>query len=108
MVQDVYSKTGEYVDFLKTYCAVGPPNDGCKEHKAVPSLVKTEKDLVKLNVNQVRKRLLQQWGSFWDSSSTIRLEKTPEVTFSRLVHMICIIYTFTHHLLYLILMCFMT
>jgi len=81
MVQDVYSKTGEYVDLLKTYCAVGPPNDGCKEHKAVPFLVKTEKDLVKLNVNQVRERLLQQWGSFWDSSSTIRLEKTPENVF---------------------------
>ena len=84
MVQDVYSDTGKYVDFLKTYCAVGPPNDGCKEHKAVPSLVKTEKDLVGLNVNQVRKRLTQQWGSFWDASSNIRLEKTPEVTLQRL------------------------
>lgn len=102
MVQDVYSDTGKYVDFLKTYCAVGSPNDGCKELKAVPSLVKTEKDLAKLNVNEVRKRLLQQWGSFWDTSSTIRFEKTPEVTFFVLVHMICIIYTFTHPLALLV------
>ena len=64
MVQDVYSKTGEYVDFLKTYCAVGPPNDGCKEHKAVPSLVKTEKDLAKLNVNQVRKDCFNNGARF--------------------------------------------
>ena len=83
MVQDVYSNSGKYVDFLQTYCAsrISAQSDTCFEHKAVSSLVKTEEDLGDNNVTQIRDRLLQEWEPFWDNSSSIRIEKTPENVF---------------------------
>lgn len=77
MVQDVYSDSGNYVDFLSTHCATNT----CFDHKAISSLIKTEEDLGDNNVTQIRNRLLQEWEPFWDNSSSIRIEKTPENVF---------------------------